>query len=285
MIVGSTADGIVRRQDDQVELLDLPYAELGAALDAGLGVTEFAQATVRATAGEHEVQLRAPVPRPRNVWAVGLAYRDHAEEVDSPVAPQEDAPPMVFLKASSSVVGPTQSIALPALAPEAVDYEGEIAVVIGAAGENVDAAAGWDHVLGVTAANDVSARDVQQGRYFGGIADPTKAKSFDTFTPLGPWLVTPDEYPDRDDITLTTHVNDELRQSTRSSLLIHPVAAIISAVSRFAALTPGDVILTGTPSGVGMIDGRYLRPGDVVRVEVQLVGALINTVGRGVDTR
>jgi 2-keto-4-pentenoate hydratase/2-oxohepta-3-ene-1,7-dioic acid hydratase in catechol pathway len=113
------------------------------------------------------------------------------------------------------------------------------------------------------------------------MADPTKAKSFDTFTPLGPWVVTHDEYPDRDDIGLTTHVNDEPRQSTRSSLLIHPIPAIVSAVSRFTSLKPGDVILTGTPSGVGLADGRYLRPGDVVRVEVELVGALVNPVARG----
>jgi 2-keto-4-pentenoate hydratase/2-oxohepta-3-ene-1,7-dioic acid hydratase in catechol pathway len=280
MIVGSTADGIVRRRGDQVELLDLPYADLGAALAAGLGATEFGKAPVRATAGQHEVQLRAPVPHPRNVWAVGLAYRDHAAEVAGPAGLQTSDVPALFLKASSSVVGPTEPIALPGLAPDAVDYEGEIALVIGSAGADLAPAAGWDHVFGVTAANDVSARDVQQGRFFGEMADPTKAKSFDTFTPLGPWVVTPDEYPDRDDIQLTTHVNDELRQSARSSLLIHPVPAIISAVSRFATLTPGDVILTGTPSGVGMVDGRYLRPGDVVRVEVQLVGALINTVGR-----
>jgi 2-keto-4-pentenoate hydratase/2-oxohepta-3-ene-1,7-dioic acid hydratase in catechol pathway len=278
MILGSTHDGIARRQGERVELLDVPHADLSAALDAGITATELGRAPVRATAGLDEVQLSAPVPRPRNVWAVGLAYRDHAAEVASQVQLTEVELPALFLKASSSVIGPTASIVLPAMAPDAVDYEGEIAVVIGSPGRNVALSAGWEHVLGVTAANDVSARDVQQGRYFGGMHDVTKAKSFDTFTPLGPWLVTPDEYPNRDDIELSTYVNDERRQSTHSALLIHPIPAIVAAVSRFASLRPGDVILTGTPSGVGLIDGRYLCPGDVVRVEVDLVGSLINPV-------
>jgi 2-keto-4-pentenoate hydratase/2-oxohepta-3-ene-1,7-dioic acid hydratase in catechol pathway len=248
---------------------------MGEALLAGVGVEELGEAPVLRRAPLESVRLGAPVPSPGTLWAVGLSYRDHAQEAGEHAV---IAGPALFLKASSSVIGDREQIVLPALAPDRVDYEGEVAVVIGTRGGAVSARDAWDHVFGLTAANDVSARDVQEGAFFGGAPDPSKAKSFDTFTPLGPWVATPDEFEDRDDIGLRTLVNGEVRQQARTSMLIHPIPSIVAAVSRFATLRPGDVILTGTPAGVGMARGAYLADGDDVRVEVDVVGTLRNEV-------
>lgn len=224
-----------------------------------------------------EVKLLAPVSRPVNLWAVGYAYAEHSAEVghDDKV----DEPPMIFLKACSSITGPFDDIRLPALAPEKVDYEGEIAVVIGRRASGISAEGALDYVFGYTAANDVSARDVQrQGLFNGGNPDPSKGKSFDTFTPLGPCICTLDEYPDPNDVGLSTHVDGEQRQRARSSSLINSVSRIVSFASQLTTLSPGDVILTGTPAGVGHPQSRFLTPGSVVRIEVEGVGAIENTV-------
>jgi 2-keto-4-pentenoate hydratase/2-oxohepta-3-ene-1,7-dioic acid hydratase in catechol pathway len=280
LVVGATEYGLVRQRGDSVESLESPFRDLGAALAAGVTTVDLGSYPVRDVLKRGEVRLRAPVACPRNLWAVGLAYRDHVAEAASEVSLEPDALPALFLKASSSVVGPEDPICLPHIAPSAVDYEGEVALVIGKTGQDISPDQAWSHVFGITAANDVSARDVQQGRFFGGLHDATKAKSFDTFTPLGPWVVTPDEFASPDDIALRTFVNGVMRQNARTSLLIHPVPAIVAAVSRFARLEPGDVILTGTPAGVGAATGEYLAPGDVVRVEVEHVGELVNPVVR-----
>jgi 2-keto-4-pentenoate hydratase/2-oxohepta-3-ene-1,7-dioic acid hydratase in catechol pathway len=279
MIVGVLDGHLARRREDVVELLDLPHAEVGAALRAGLDATALAAAAVLRHVDLDELASEAPVGRRSALWAVGLAYSDHAAEA-APALPDRGEPdvPALFLKAASSIAGPRDAIILPALAPHAVDYEGEVAVVIGVAGAGISPANGWRHVFGITAANDVSARDVQQGRFFGGLQDPTKAKSFDTFTPLGPWVATPEEFDDRDAIALRTRVNGELRQEACTSQLLWPIGAIVSAVSQFVTLQPGDVILTGTPAGVGMTRGQYLAAGDDVTVEVDVVGELRNHV-------
>jgi 2-keto-4-pentenoate hydratase/2-oxohepta-3-ene-1,7-dioic acid hydratase in catechol pathway len=279
MIVGVVDGHLARRRADVVELLDLPYAELGAALRAGLDAAALAGAPVLRHVDLDGAALEAPVGQRSALWAVGLAYADHAAEA-APALPDRDEPnvPALFLKASSSIAGPRDAIILPPLAPHAVDYEGEVAVVIGSPGARISSGNGWKHVFGITAANDVSARDVQQGRFFGGLQDPTKAKSFDTFTPLGPWVATPDEFGDPNAIALRTRVNGELRQEARTSQLLWPIGAVVSAVSQFVTLQPGDVILTGTPAGVGMARGQYLAAGDDVTVEVDVVGELRNHV-------
>jgi 2-keto-4-pentenoate hydratase/2-oxohepta-3-ene-1,7-dioic acid hydratase in catechol pathway len=283
MIFGVVDGHLARRGIDAVELLDVPYPELGSALRAGLDVAALASAPVLRRLDRDAASLAAPVGPCSALWAVGLAYADHAAEAEAAVGKHDKLDlPALFLMASSSITGPQDAIVLPALAPEAVDYEGEVAVVIGSQARAIPPDDGWRHVFGVTAANDVSARDVQQGRFFGGLQDPTKAKSFDTFTPLGPWVVTPDEFADRDAIALRTWVNGELRQEARTSQLLRPISAIVSAVSQFATLQPGDVILTGTPQGVGMSHGQYLAAGDEVTVEVELVGELRNPVAEPV---
>ncbi|WP_326686150.1 fumarylacetoacetate hydrolase family protein [Streptomyces sp. NBC_01795] len=271
----STAKGIGRLEDDgeTVALLDLDAADLGAALQAGLCIASIATASVRDRVPVAQAQLIAPVPRPSKIWAVGYAYAGHRTEVGYNGVAEE---PVVFLKAPSSVIGTGGQIRFPEAAPDEVDYEGELAVVIGRRATDVSEAEAYAFVAGFTIVNDVSARDVQKGRIPGRAANVTAAKSFDTFTPMGPALATLDEFADPDDLHLRTWVDDELRQDARTSQLIHPVPVLVSYVSRQTALEPGDVIATGTPAGVGHKQGRFLQSGTEVRIEIEGIGSLAN---------
>ncbi|WP_406432320.1 fumarylacetoacetate hydrolase family protein [Streptomyces sp. NBC_00631] len=272
----STVKGIGRLEDDGevVALLHLDAADLGAALQAGLDIASISTAEVRERVPAAQAQLIAPIPRPSKIWAVGFAYADHRYEVGYTGAAQE---PVIFLKAPSSVIGTGGRIRFPKAAPDEVDYEGELAVVIGRRATDVSATDAYSFVAGFTICNDVSARDVQKGRVPGRAADVTAAKSFDTFTPMGPALATLDEFDDPDDLHLRTWVDGELRQDARTSQLIHPVPALVSYLSRQTTLEPGDVIATGTPSGVGHKRGQFLRSGVEVRIEIENIGALVNT--------
>jgi 2-keto-4-pentenoate hydratase/2-oxohepta-3-ene-1,7-dioic acid hydratase in catechol pathway len=217
-----------------------------------------------------EVRLLAPVPRPGKILCVGLNYRDHARETGQPI-PTE---PVLFSKFANSVVGPGADVVVP---PEAdqVDYEAELAVVIGRRASRVAAADALDHVAGYACANDVSARSLQfrSSQWLLG-------KAIDTFLPLGPWLVTADEVPDPQALGIRCLVNDELRQSSDTGQMVFGVAELVSFASRTITLEPGDLLVTGTPSGVGMASDppRFLAPGDRMRVEVDGLGALDNTV-------
>jgi len=192
---------------------------------------------------------------------------------------QQDAEPFFFLKTPSSLTAAGQPIVLPSVAPEHVDYEGEVAFVIGRRASHVAAEQAWTCVAGVTILNDVSARDVQQGQHVAGARPNTSmAKSFDTFTPCGPCVSTLDEFPDPDDIELTTFVNGEQRQHSRTSSLIWPVSYLLSFLSERTTLMAGDIVSTGTPAGVGDAEGRYLSPGDSVTIRVTSVGELTNVV-------
>ncbi|MEW5932959.1 MAG: fumarylacetoacetate hydrolase family protein [Bacillota bacterium] len=212
-----------------------------------------------------EAELLCPV-EPTKVVAVGLNYRDHAREVGAAL-PQE---PVLFLKPATSVVGPGEPIVLPAVSRR-VDYEAELAVVIGRRARQVTVGQAPDCILGFTCGNDVTARDLQQkdGQW-------TRSKSFDTFCPLGPWVV-----PGLDPSALEVicRVNGQVRQRGNTRELIFTVAELVSFVSEVMTLEPGDVLLTGTPAGIGP-----LRPGDTVEVEVQGVGVLVNPVKIVVDT-
>lgn len=267
----TTTDGIGRLEGEEVALLDLAEPDLSALLWARGSLDAATAAGERRRLARAEVTLRSPLPRPGKVWAIGLNYHSHATETG------RDAPavPMVFIKTTSSVVGHGTVIELPAAAPDQVDFEGEVAVVIGRRARSVDAADAWSHVVGVTACNDVTARDVQSGTGNFGLA-----KSFDTFTPLGASLTTLDAFADPDDIGLTTLVNGEVRQRARTTDLVHDVGAILAYLSRFTTLEPGDVVSTGTPAGVGVVTGTFLRPGDVVEVQVEGVAPLVNDVAR-----
>ncbi|MGO4256610.1 fumarylacetoacetate hydrolase family protein [Marmoricola sp. RAF53] len=233
-----------------------------------------AGADTAATSGPVDVaDLDAVVPRPGQVLAVGLNYRLHAEEAGLPI-PEV---PLVFTKFPSSITGPVGDLELPT---DQVDWEVEVALVIGREARRVTRAEAWDHVAGITAAQDFSARDVQ----LAGGAKPqfNLGKSFEGFTPLGPYLVTPDEYDDRDAIELECRINGELLQKSTTADLIFTVPQVVSYLSHIVTLRPGDVILTGTPSGVGLgfDPPRFLAPGDEVVTTVALAGRMQHVARR-----
>jgi 2-keto-4-pentenoate hydratase/2-oxohepta-3-ene-1,7-dioic acid hydratase in catechol pathway len=225
-----------------------------------------------------DVRLEAPLPRPRrNLWCVGRNYHAHAKELrdsvfkNSPKA--TDQWPIVFTKVPECVVGPGDAVRLPGAAVSAqIDYEAELAVVIGRGGRNIARADALAHVFGWTIVNDVTARDVQMRHQQWDLG-----KSFDTFCPMGPWIVTADEL-DGTDTRVRCWVNDELRQDARTTELIFDVPSLIETISRGITLYPGDLIATGTPAGVGMgLDPpRWLAGGDTVRIEIDGIGTLSN---------
>jgi 2-keto-4-pentenoate hydratase/2-oxohepta-3-ene-1,7-dioic acid hydratase in catechol pathway len=218
-------------------------------------------------------KLLAPVD-PAAILCIGMNYRLHAAEMGH--APPKY--PMLFMKQPAALQHPGEPIEIPTHLPsERVDYEGELAVVIGKTCKNASKETALDFVLGYTCANDVSARDWQK-EYSGG--QFCRGKTFDTFAPLGPCLVTPDEIPDPSNLLLRTIVNGELMQETLTSDMIFDIPTLIEFLSGSTTLRPGTVILTGTPSGVGMARNppRWLQPGDVVTVEIEGIGALTNPV-------
>ena len=224
-----------------------------------------------------QVQLEAPLPRPRrNLFCVGRNYHAHARELretvfkDSPKDTQ--AWPIVFSKVPESVVAPGSDVVLPNSVSTQIDYEAELAIVIGKAGRNIRAADALDHVWGWTIVNDVTARDVQMRH-----SQWDLGKSFDTFCPMGPWIVTADEL-DGTNTRVRCWVNGELRQDARTTDLIYDIPTLIETCSRGITLHPGDVIATGTPAGVGMgfTPPRWLKAGDVVKVEIDGLGAIEN---------
>jgi 2-keto-4-pentenoate hydratase/2-oxohepta-3-ene-1,7-dioic acid hydratase in catechol pathway len=221
--------------------------------------------SVRVTGNRYplpDVRLLAPV-LPSKVVAVGKNYADHAREMGGEPPPE----PVIFLKPSTSVVGPGDPVVYPAALSERVDFEGELAVVIGRLCREVPPARVPEVIFGYTCANDVTARDLQSrdGQW-------ARAKGFDTFCPLGPWIETE---IDPSDLELTTMVNGEIRQDARTSLLLHDVTALVVYVTAVMTLLPGDVLLTGTPAGVGP-----LKDGDEVSVTIEGIGTLSNTVTR-----
>ncbi len=225
-----------------------------------------------------DVHLEAPLPLPRrNMWCVGRNYHEHAKELSTSVFKDSNANtqawPIVFTKVPECVVGPTDAVQLPGSAvSDQIDYEAELAVVIGQGGKNIRAADAMKHVYGYTIVNDVTARDVQMRHQ-----QWDMGKSFDTFCPMGPWLVTADEL-DGTRTRVRCFVNGEQRQDGPTEQLIFDIPTLIETISRGITLYPGDIIATGTPAGVGMgmKPPRYLQAGDVVRVEIDGIGHIEN---------
>ena len=207
-----------------------------------------------------EVELLAPVPDPGTIYAIGLNYAKHIEETGG----QKPESPIVFVKVRGSVAAPGGPIVCPA-AVRRLDYEGELTIVMGGGGE----------IAGYCIADDVTGRDLQ-GR------EPqwTRAKGADTFCPFGPWVTTADEVPDPHALSLRTWVNGELRQDSNTSDLIFGCQDLVEFISQTCTLSPGDLILTGTPSGVGMgLDPpQFLQPGDTVRIEIERLGSIEHSV-------
>jgi 2,4-diketo-3-deoxy-L-fuconate hydrolase len=213
-----------------------------------------------------DVELGPPVPRPRNSFAVGLNYQSHVNEADMD-APQA---PLVFTKFPSCIVGPTADIELRC---ESADYEAEVVVVIGLRGRDIPPQEAWEHVAGVTVGQDISDRALQFA------AKPPHfdlGKSRDTYGPIGPVLVSPDLVASRDDIGITCDVNGERRQTGSTASLIFDVPTLINYISTVVTLEPGDLIFTGTPEGVGALQGKFLAPGDTISTTIDGIGTLSN---------
>jgi acylpyruvate hydrolase len=207
-----------------------------------------------------EVRLLAPVPQPRAIFGIGLNYSDHVAEMGG----QAPADPLVFMKLPSSAAPPDERVRCPQVVRR-LDYEGELAVVMGTGGR----------VAGYAVADDLSARDLQKREL-----QWTRAKGADGFCPYGPWITTADEVPDPHSLRLRTWVNGELRQDSSTSNLIFKVPELISFIAETCTLMPGDLILTGTPSGVGqgLDPPRFLSSGDVVRIEIERLGAIEHSI-------
>jgi len=216
-----------------------------------------------------DVTLHAPVTDPQKIICLGLNYRDHAAETGQDIP----ANPMWFAKFANSLIGSGEDIVLPDAHPEYVDYEAELALVIGRPARNVDAEDALSHIAGAMPFNDVSARDLQLQNTLW-----TSGKAIDTFAPCGPALVTLDELGDLQSLALRTRVNGELLQEGTTAEQIFAVAEVIAWLSRTMTLLPGDIVATGTPAGVGASKGRFLRDGDTVEVEIDGLGTVINPV-------
>jgi len=220
------------------------------------------------------VRIMAPIPNlERNVFCIGKNYTEHIAEFDKTAMPKPPKYPLIFTKATTSVIGPDDAINLHTNVTNAVDYEGELAVIIGKAGSDIPVSEAMDYVYGFTILNDVTSRDLQANhiQWFHG-------KSLDTFCPMGPYVLLRDAAPDTFDVV--TKVNDEVRQDASTGEFIFTIPQLIKTISEGTTLLPGDVIATGTPSGVGVgfNPPRYLKTGDTVSIEISGIGTLTNPV-------
>jgi len=278
---GAARIGALSQRDGQDVIVDLNQAarslpsDMIAFLAGGeanrvQAAQAIANPPAEAILDRSSVQLGAPIPRPGKIICIGLNYRDHAAESNAEVP----AYPTVFAKYASCIVGPGESIVIPRVTSQ-VDYEGELAVVIGRRARDVAEADALEYVAGYAPFNDVSARDYQMRT-----SQWTIGKTFDTFGPLGPALVSADEITDPHALDIRVSIGGEVLQSSNTRHLIFTIPQLIAYLSSVMTLEPGDVIATGTPAGVGAArkPQRWLVPGDVVRVEISSLGALENPV-------
>jgi acylpyruvate hydrolase len=258
----------------------VPAARLGAPADNVRGLLEALDADALVDLGRRaerstsrlplaDVRLAAPVPDPQKIICLGLNYRDHAAESGQ----EPPAAPLWFAKFANSLIGSGGEIVLPDAHSDYVDYEAEVAVVIGRPAHRVSGDDALAHVAGAMPFNDVSARDLQ-------LQNPlwTSGKAIDTFAPCGPALVTLEEIADIQDVGVRARINGELLQQGSTQQQIFGVAECVAWLSRTMTLLPGDIIATGTPAGVGASKGRFLRAGDVVEIELDGLGTLSNPV-------
>jgi 2,4-didehydro-3-deoxy-L-rhamnonate hydrolase len=241
--------------------------DLGAIYDEWDAFSDFAATLPSATASLTETELRCPVPTPRQVFGIGLNYRSHAEESGMAVPDV----PATFTKFPASLAGPFDDIEL---VGDRVDWEVELVAVIGRHADHVDEADAWSHIAGLTVGQDISDRTLQ----FAAGSQFSLGKSRRGYGPMGPWVVTPDELGDPDDLALGCSVDGEIVQDARTSDLIFSVPQLVAELSAVLSLLPGDVIFTGTPAGVGFTrqPPRALRPGNVLETWIEGIGTLRN---------
>ena len=234
-----------------------------------------------------DLTLLAPIPEPPKAIGLAVNYVAHHHELqrpaDMPETPAQTTTPRPFIMPSTAVIGPGAEIPWPAYSRQ-IDYEIELAVVIGLTAARIEPEQAMAHVAGYTVANDVSARSVTHAagraeRPKDAFFDWLHGKWADGFLPTGPYLVTADEIPDPNDLELELTVNGRTRQQANSSLMIFRVAEIVAFISQIMTLVPGDIIATGTPSGVGAAEGRFLEPGDTITCRIENIGELTNTLG------
>jgi 2-keto-4-pentenoate hydratase/2-oxohepta-3-ene-1,7-dioic acid hydratase in catechol pathway len=271
---GHTGTGILR-ENGIFSLHGVGFDDAVSFIAAGGEVRERVEHLANSAAGPDllpldSVRLTAPIPRPPKILCVGLNYRDHAIESKMELP----SVPTIFAKFANAVIGPGDPIVLSA-ATQKPDYEAEFAVVIGKRAKRVQAAEWRDCVFGYTIVNDVSARDVQLAT-----TQWTVGKSFDTFAPIGPHIVTADEIPDPHVLDIRLSIGGEILQHSNTRELIFGIPELIEYLSRMMTLEPGDIISTGTPAGVGLgrTPPRWLRPGEEVVIDIEKIGTLRNPV-------
>ncbi|MEY3019391.1 MAG: hypothetical protein RLZZ272_375 [Actinomycetota bacterium] len=270
-IANTTAGFAVAHPDGGwVALSDLGITATDTA-DVIAAAGDILPALATAPRGREDLVLTCPIVRPSKIVAIGLNYLDHVRETGAKVPER----PVVFAKFPSALTAPGAPIVVDPELTEQADYEAELAVVIGRRARRVTRERALEHVFGYAVANDVTARDWQRrdGQF-------DRAKGFDTFLPIGPWITSVDEVPDPQALPVRTWVDGELRQDSSTSEMVFGVAELIEFLSRGMTLEPGDVIVTGTPHGVGfaMDPPRFLAPGDVVRCRIDPLGELENPV-------
>jgi 2-keto-4-pentenoate hydratase/2-oxohepta-3-ene-1,7-dioic acid hydratase in catechol pathway len=227
------------------------------------------------------VQILAPVLYPGVLYCAGANYRDHVFEMTGKDPPENNREPFFFLKTTAgSIIGPGQKIRLPRISSK-VDWEAEIAMVIGITAKNVPVEKAMDHVAGLTIMNDLSARDLTKRDDVPFLFDWVGQKCFDTSAPMGPWITPTDAIADLDKMDIKLWVNDDLKQDSDTGQLIFNFQEQVAYLSRHVTLNPGDVIATGTPAGCGMPKGKFLKPGDRIRIQVSGLGEIRNPVVAG----
>lgn len=259
-----TLEGLISLGENGVNLAD----------ELALGSTE--KEREKATCELDDVVLLAPVAFPPKIVCLGLNYRDHTEEqgVDLPDEP------ILFMKPRTSIIGPNEPVIKPGFVKQ-LDYEAELAIVVGRKGKKIPVSEAKTYIFGYTAFNDVSARDIQfKDRQW------TRGKSFDTFAPVGPCITTVNQLENPNELHISARVNGELRQNSSTSNMVFNVYQVIHQISRVMTLEPGDIIATGTPAGVGVFmkpKPKFLRAGDLVEVEIENIGILRNKVVKNRD--
>ena len=277
--------------DDEIinlqTLADLPETTLPSTMEELIGLGEEGMRTVeqlmlnstktekrKATLKIGDATFLAPVSSPPKIICLGLNYRDHAEEAGADI-PDE---PIIFMKPRTAIVGPDEPIIRPTFVKE-LDYEAELAIIIGKKGKNIPVSEAEKYVFGYTVFNDVSAREIQfKDRQW------TRGKSFDTFAPIGPCITTADQIGNPSNLNIRTRVNGELRQDSSTKNMVFNVYEVIHHISRVMTLEPCDIIATGTPAGVAVFmkpTPKFLSPGDLVEVEIENIGTLRNKVTEG----
>lgn len=273
-----TDRGIARgAADGQVDLLDVADADLSSVLARDPELAELAVAPTRETVALDSLTLLAPIRRPGKVVCMAINYQSHVDEIAHVLEALNQKPPtepIFFIVPSTAIADPNTDTVLPPMAPDQVDYEIELAAVIGKRGRDIAVDDAWDHVAGLALSNDVSARDLQAIAMMTPRHEMAHAKGIDGFKPLGPGVVTLDEFELPLDILLETKVNGEVRQHELTSDMLFDIPTSIAYVSKFFSLEPGDVLLTGSPAGVGFASQSFLKPGDVVELTADGVGTI-----------